>query len=400
MIWSRTGSKRRVSRRRAAIGVPATVLALLASAAVAAPASAVPDPATTAAPAMPGPERTGAATPAERALAVNVLAEQAAKLQAQVDSLRIETARATERYNEVKAALAAAEQAQRRAAEVLAFARVTERAAQRAAEDRIRALYINGGGPGLTTFELDAGSVRDTLAGMQDARSIIEDDQARIAAAVSATQAARKAEATMAAATARQRRLASEAASAADAVRAKLAETTALLQSASADVQALLRERDRTEQRTSEQLAELVRTVQLTTGRSGVALDGSAVNAVLEKVLAAAHAQLGKPYLWGATGPSSFDCSGFTQYAFAAGGVTLPRTSRQQWYAGSHPELSEARPGDLLFWGTPGASPESIHHMSIYLGNGYMIVAPHSGAVVRIQKVYASGFYGVTRVLG
>jgi cell wall-associated NlpC family hydrolase len=114
-------------------------------------------------------------------------------------------------------------------------------------------------------------------------------------------------------------------------------------------------------------------------------------------VLAAAETELGKPYRWGATGPGSFDCSGLVQHVFAAAGVALPRTSRQQWYAGAHPANDDIRPGDLLFW-ADGDHPASIHHVAVYLGSGYMIAAPHTGALVRVQPVYDGGFFGVTRV--
>lgn len=100
-----------------------------------------------------------------------------------------------------------------------------------------------------------------------------------------------------------------------------------------------------------------------------------------------ARQQLGKPYVWGAVGPDSFDCSGFTGYAYAAAGIALPRTAAQQYLAGSHPGLAQLLPGDLLFWATTFNQASSIDHMAMYLGNGLMIVAPHTGDVVKIQRV-------------
>ena len=110
-----------------------------------------------------------------------------------------------------------------------------------------------------------------------------------------------------------------------------------------------------------------------------------------------ALAQLGKPYLWGATGTASFDCSGLTGWAFRQAGVNLPRTSRQQWFAGPHVGLADLAPGDLLFWADDVARPGSIHHVALYVGGGRMIAAPRAGTLVREQAVYASGYIGAVR---
>jgi peptidoglycan DL-endopeptidase CwlO len=88
-----------------------------------------------------------------------------------------------------------------------------------------------------------------------------------------------------------------------------------------------------------------------------------------------AYDQLGKPYVYGATGPDSYDCSGLVQAAWAAAGVSIPRTTYEQWAALPHVPLSDLQPGDLIYY-----NGES--HVSIYVGNGYIIDAPHTGATV------------------
>lgn len=115
-------------------------------------------------------------------------------------------------------------------------------------------------------------------------------------------------------------------------------------------------------------------------------------------VLATARSRLGMPYVWGATGPKSFDCSGLVGYAFHAAGVDLPRTSQQQWYAGRHVRVADARPGDLLFWAEDPNAPDNVDHVAIYLGRGLMISAPHTGEVVRVAPVAAMNFRGIVRV--
>ncbi|UIR18624.1 NlpC/P60 family protein [Streptomyces spinosirectus] len=112
---------------------------------------------------------------------------------------------------------------------------------------------------------------------------------------------------------------------------------------------------------------------------------GSSYDAKAAKVLAFARAQVGKPYVWGATGPGSYDCSGLTQAAWKAAGVSLPRTTYDQVNAGTTVSLADARPGDLIFF------YDDISHVGIYIGNGMMIHAPKPGAYVREESVYYAG---------
>jgi peptidoglycan DL-endopeptidase CwlO len=114
-----------------------------------------------------------------------------------------------------------------------------------------------------------------------------------------------------------------------------------------------------------------------------------------EKAVAFARAQIGKPYVWGATGPGSYDCSGLTQAAWKAAGVTLPRTTYDQVNAGTTVSLSNALPGDLIFF------YDDVSHVGLYIGNGMMIHAPKPGAYVREESVYYGGesiIHSVVRV--
>ncbi|MFI7402736.1 NlpC/P60 family protein [Streptomyces sp. NPDC049541] len=104
-----------------------------------------------------------------------------------------------------------------------------------------------------------------------------------------------------------------------------------------------------------------------------------------EKALAFARAQIGKPYVWGATGPGSYDCSGLTQAAWKAAGVDLPRTTYDQVSAGTTVSLTDAQPGDLIFF------YDDISHVGVYIGNGMMIHAPKPGAYVREESIYYGG---------
>ncbi|MFE7357747.1 NlpC/P60 family protein [Streptomyces sp. NPDC057543] len=110
------------------------------------------------------------------------------------------------------------------------------------------------------------------------------------------------------------------------------------------------------------------------------------------EAVAFAYGALGKPYVWGATGPSSFDCSGLIQAAWRSAGVSLPRTTYTQINAGQHISRSELAPGDLVFFYS------GISHVGLYIGNGQMIHAPRPGAPVRIAPIDQMPFAGATRV--
>jgi peptidoglycan DL-endopeptidase CwlO len=97
--------------------------------------------------------------------------------------------------------------------------------------------------------------------------------------------------------------------------------------------------------------------------------------------------EVGKPYLWGATGPATYDCSGLMMRAFQAAGVNLPRVSRQQFYSGGHVPVAQAQAGDLLFYATDPRDPATIHHVVLYMGDGQMVEAPYSGEQVRVRPV-------------
>ncbi|WP_032772672.1 NlpC/P60 family protein [Streptomyces sp. NRRL F-2202] len=118
---------------------------------------------------------------------------------------------------------------------------------------------------------------------------------------------------------------------------------------------------------------------------------GSGYTAKAEKVLAFARAQIGKPYVWGASGPASYDCSGLTQAAWREAGVTLPRTTWDQVEFGTRVATSDLKPGGLVFF------YDDISHVGIYKGEGMMIHAPKPGANVREESIYSMPIYGSVR---
>jgi cell wall-associated NlpC family hydrolase len=111
-----------------------------------------------------------------------------------------------------------------------------------------------------------------------------------------------------------------------------------------------------------------------------------ATTAAAARAIAFARRQLGKMYLWAAAGPDRWDCSGLTMVAWQQGGVSLPHYSAAQYAEIEHIGVDDLRPGDLVFW---GGSPDTIHHVAMYLGGGMIIQAPHTGAAVDIESMYA-----------
>ncbi|HEX3813215.1 MAG TPA: NlpC/P60 family protein [Mycobacteriales bacterium] len=106
----------------------------------------------------------------------------------------------------------------------------------------------------------------------------------------------------------------------------------------------------------------------------------------------AAEAELGKPYVWAAAGPDSFDCSGLLVWAWGKAGVSLPHQSAEQYAMGTHVSESDLQPGDLVAYYSP------IHHIAMYVGNGMVIQAPQTGDVVKYSPVNSMPYTGATRV--
>ncbi|HET8561606.1 MAG TPA: C40 family peptidase [Marmoricola sp.] len=107
----------------------------------------------------------------------------------------------------------------------------------------------------------------------------------------------------------------------------------------------------------------------------------------VQKVIDYAFAQLGKPYVWAAAGPDSFDCSGLTMMAWRQGGVYLAHYAESQYYQSTPISYSQLRPGDLVFWTVGDVPTGYIHHVALYIGHGKIIQAPRTGAYVEVSRL-------------
>lgn len=121
----------------------------------------------------------------------------------------------------------------------------------------------------------------------------------------------------------------------------------------------------------------------------------------VQEIVKKAHEQLGKPYVWGAEGPSSFDCSGLVHYVYGQHGIKTPRVSRDQYKVGKSISQSNLQPGDLIFSSTDGSG--KVTHVGIYVGEGKMIHAPNSKGVVKKVDINSSywqkSYIGAKRII-
>ncbi|HEY0506633.1 MAG TPA: C40 family peptidase [Blastococcus sp.] len=120
---------------------------------------------------------------------------------------------------------------------------------------------------------------------------------------------------------------------------------------------------------------------------TGVLAPSGAAQAAVD----AALAQVGDPYVWGASGPNAFDCSGLTQYAYSVAGASLPHSSSSQARMGTPVSRSELQPGDLVFFYSP------VSHVGMYIGNGQMVHASTAGKPVQVVSLDSLGSYNSAR---
>jgi peptidoglycan DL-endopeptidase CwlO len=121
------------------------------------------------------------------------------------------------------------------------------------------------------------------------------------------------------------------------------------------------------------------------------AIDIPTAHTVGIQALQAALTREGDPYVWGAAGPSAFDCSGLVVWAYAQEGIALPHYTGWLWNSGVHVARNDLEPGDLVFFGA------DISHVGIYVGNGLMLDAPNFGETVRVEPLFA-GYIGAVRI--
>jgi cell wall-associated NlpC family hydrolase len=344
--------------------------------------------------ALPSP--ASAAPPA--ATSLGDAKAKAKALRLAVDRLRIQAERATEAYDaaydELGQVVTQHLSAQRALDNALSSADNSSATASR----RVRALYMSGGAPALYATVLQGSDIADVLTRLQSVRRVVDGDRMASQSASNTVVARRKAEADLAKLAARRTALQAAVAGQADQVRGLLDQTDQLLAQADAKVRQIADEQRRAaEAAAAAAAAQALARAQREASLALLPSDVPAPTQAAAVAIAEASTHLGQPYLWGGTGPEAFDCSGLTLTAYRAAGINLPRTAAQQWFAGPQVALGDLAPGDLLFWAYDATNPSTIHHVAMYVGNGQMIAAPHTGDVVKVQPVYLDGYIGAIR---
>ena len=318
---------------------------------------------------------------------------QAARLQAQVAALQTAAEQASEKYDAAEAALGDVVVKQRLAGVQAQVAQATLDRQQTVIDSRARALYMSGGKLAIYAGVLDGHDPSHLLAGFHAVQAMSDADTRALADVGQASTAAASAQSVVAGLVQQQGDLLAQAQAAADQVQAALDAQQQALDAADSQVREI--EAQMQAELDAENAARAAATRAATLGSGLSAGDPTQVGLA---AIAAARTQLGKPYLYGGSGPDSWDCSGLTQWAYRQAGVDLPRTAAEQYEAvPTKVALDQLRPGDLLFWAIDTTDPATIHHVAIYLGGGLMLAAPHTGTVVQIQPVYLDGYFGAVR---
>ncbi|MFI9322943.1 NlpC/P60 family protein [Kitasatospora aureofaciens] len=302
-------------------------------------------------------------------------------VKAQVEQLYDEAEQASEKYN-------AAQEAQKRLLNETASLQGEVATAQ----DQLN--QLRGDLATVAGAEYRAGGMTQTAQLM-----LSTDPEAYLARARTLGQAAERQQETLHELVTRQRRLDQRRAETAaklvelDQTRRSLAENKQQIQQRLAEAQKLLNGLGAAER--SRMAAQDAREAEQRATRGTDRLDLGTAPPASERgaaALAAAVRMIGSPYVYGSTGPRAFDCSGLMYYSWRQAGVSLPRTSQAQAYAGQRISLSEARPGDLVIF------YRDMHHVGMYAGGGVMVHAPYPGARVRYESVNSMPVSGVVRL--
>jgi cell wall-associated NlpC family hydrolase len=336
----------------------------------------------TAPPALAAPGSTGTAQ------------AEADALRAQVEDLEGQVEVAAEEHDAVEGQLATAVSEEFQAERVLDAAQQHQRAARTVAGTRARAVArAPGGRLGLALGVLRGAEPADVLDDYRALADVVDADRTAQRDAARQVDAAVAASARVQALRVARQALEARAAASAQQASDALAQRTELLAAADARVVDLVQaQRQAREAAASATAAASLRALGADSGTTTAT--GAAATAI-----SAARTKLGAPYVWGATGPDAFDCSGLVQWAYAQAGVALPRTTRQEYAALPRVPLADLSPGDLVLYasGGPDATPATIHHVGLYLGGGLMVHAPHTGDVVRIAAVTRDDVFAVVR---
>jgi len=303
---------------------------------------------------------------------------QARAVKSQIDALNDKVEVASERYNEAADKHATLLRQKRAAAKKLKKVQKRMGVVQSHLNTRANSMYRQGpmgfvdvllGAESFEEFSVTWDLLKDLNSDDADSVAELKDLRVKAKAAAKELGAKEKAAAAQVAVMRRNER----------SIRAKLAQRKSKLAGLEAQIAALEAAEEAARSRSSSSWA-----------RSGRRFPAP-TRAPRSEVVAIAKRYLGAPYRWAASGPNSFDCSGFTMFVYRQVGVRLPHSSRAQIHYGQRVNRSDLKPGDLVFFGSP------IHHVGLYVGGGQMIHAPSTGDVVKYSSINRSNYAGACR---
>jgi cell wall-associated NlpC family hydrolase len=325
------------------------------------------------------------------------LKHRIASAQAQLHALDVKAEQASERYNQARIKLASDQQQAASAQRELASAQQKLARLQRAVAAFAVAAYQ---GQTLdTSMGVTADSPQDYLDKLASLQAVSNSQTQALADLAGARRAEEQAQASASAALAAQRSATAQMHADRASVQAAAHQEETILHHMEAREAAIIRAaKARAARLAAERAAAALRAREAAAASAAAALSSQSVN---EPVVSGsggarvavewAYKELGKPYVWGAAGPNSFDCSGLTQYVWAKAGVYLDHYTGDQWNEGQHVSQSQLEPGDLVFFGS------DLHHVGIYVGSGNMIEAPYTGADVRVSPYDRPDYAGAVR---
>ena len=369
----------RMSRRHALTRIAAAALSLSLLAGVSAPAFGAPK------------------TPTSPAIAAK--RNEADQAQSKLDDLQTACEMRYEELQQIEDALTQTRQRIVLTQSELADANAQLAATQAQLDDRATAIYRNGE-VGLIDVFVGATSFNDFITRLDLMRRIGRSDAALVSAVKDAKTRVETAETSLESREAEQVELRDQAQAKSQEYQDAYGQQKAYLATLNTQLKKLIAdEQARLAKIAAEQAAAAAAKLKAAAAKaaasgssaSGRSFDSTSLGASHADAVAVAKRYLGVPYVWGGTSPSGFDCSGLVQYSYAQVGVTLPRTSREQFHVGSfipRDRLDLLKAGDLVFFGYNGDASQ-IHHVGMYVGSDDFIEAPAAGEVVRISSLTA-----------
>jgi cell wall-associated NlpC family hydrolase len=253
---------------------------------------------------------------------------------------------------------------------------------------RVRAIEQSGGAPALYSQAIDADKLTDVTSNVAALDAVLSSDVVHVDDSATAAEQMSVVENRLGHLADTKTQLATRAQSLARRSHRLVAQQRTLLADANADVRRLAARIERQQEREADALGTS------STWRGPIP---QGPTPYASAAIAAALSKLGSPYVWGAEGPNTFDCSGLVQWSYAQAGLVLPRLASDQYFASTPVPVDQMAPGDVLVYAYDTSDAATIHHITMYIGNGMMVEAPHTGDVVHVVPVYRDGLYGVAR---